>query len=420
MLKDQLLSEIEARKDELFQLLQKLVSFDSQSFGFCGREEECARFIADYLTGLGLETELYTPLDIPGFTEHPDYFPGHGLENRYNVTARYRGKTDEDALMIMGHIDTVPVGDESVWTVAPFSGEIKDGKLYGRGAGDDKFALAAAMFMLKLMKEAGYTPQKNLLFTAYCDEEFGGSHGALASCIKYPCERIVNLDGDEGQLWFAATGGGEVTYSFHTSSPADTAAPTQRAIPVIMEETEAFKARRKAELELNPYYAGTVIPDTALRYLRIWAGLSTVEMDRGFVHFVFYTDKTRDEIEAELNEMHESLKPRLAKIGIVGDGFTHDTRFFHYVAAEPDCAAITDMVEASKEAAGWDISVCGSCLSDLSVIIKYGSKNAFGFGIGRDFGLPGGAHQKDEYIECAQLVKLTRTITVYAIKSAGD
>ena len=72
---------------------------------------------------------MYSPLELPDFENHPDYMPGKHLENRYNVTARWRGAEDIDELMIMGHIDTVPIGDIKNWSFEPLSGEIRDGRI---------------------------------------------------------------------------------------------------------------------------------------------------------------------------------------------------------------------------------------------------------------------------------------------------
>ena len=114
--------------------------------------------------------------------------------------------------------------------------------------------------------------------------------------------------------------------------------------------------------------------------------------------------------------MEKTLNDKLAPLGIIGDGFKPKTRFFHYVFCEPDSDDIIKMVEASREATGKELLVCGSCLSDLSVISKYGSGNAYGFGAARDFSKPGGAHQPNEYIECDKLVDFTKTVAAYVLK----
>jgi len=410
---------IDERKDELFDLLCRLVRINSENFDTHGNELECAEYIASLCRELGLETDLYSPMDLPGFTENPDYLPGRHLENRPNVTARWKGTSDDDGLMLMAHSDTVMIGNPENWTIDPLAGEIRDGKIWGRGACDDKYGIATALFLIALLKEKGFAPKENILFTAYSDEEKGGSHGALASSLKYPCERIVNMDCKNFEIWHTASGGGEMTYNYHTASPVDSAALTAQAIPVVMEVMEGFKARRQAELEANRFYKGTIIPETAMRYMELRAGNSGVDLGVGRILFVYYTDKTKDAIYAEFVAMEKELAEKLAPMGIIGDGFAPATRYFHYGFAEPDCASILDMQAAAKEATGRELTPCASCLSDLSVILKYGSKQAFGFGVGRDFAEYGGAHQPDEYIECDALVEYAKIIGAYILKVMG-
>lgn len=417
--KKRLLTLIEQRKDELFSLLSSLIQFDSQNFDSYGKEREIAEYIHALCQELGLDSDLYSPLELDGFTEHPDYMDGRHLEDRYNVTACWRGAEDRNELMLMAHTDTVEVGDPSNWTVDPFSGAIKDGKIFGRGACDDKYALATALFIIKLLKEEGFEPKANLLFSAYVDEERGGSHGALASVLKYPSKRIVSMDGIEGQIWHCGSGGQETEYWYHTKETVDSAKRTADAIPIVLEEIEKFAARRRKELGENRFYAGTIIPETALRYMEVRAGNNANDLGVGKVFFTYYTDKSRDEIAEEFVELEKALRERLEPMGIIGDGIKPRTRFFHYVACEPDSEDVVRMVEAARMAGVEPPIVCGSCLSDLSVISKYGSDRAFGIGAGRDFSLDGGAHQPNEYIECDALVEYTKTIAMYVMDILG-
>ena len=151
----------------------------------------------------------------------------------------------------------------------------------------------------------------------------------------------------------------------------------------------------------------------------IRAGNNGSDLGKGEVYFVFYTDKTKEAINAELREIEGILTEKLAPLGIVGDGFVPATRFFHYVFCEPDSEDIRIMLDAAKEATGQDLPVCGSCLSDLSVISKYGSSRAFAFGCGRDFSLEGGAHQPNEFIECDKLLNYAKIIATYILKVLG-
>ena len=182
---------------------------------------------------------------------------------------------------------------------------------------------------------------------------------------------------------------------------------------------EKFAKNRYEELENNRFYKGTTIPGTSVRYMGVKAGDNGMDLDRGEVYFVFYTDKTKEEIFAEFEVLEKEIAQKLLPLGIIGDGFKMQTRFFHYVWCEPDSEDVTLMVESSREATGKAPIVCGSCLSDLSVISKYGSSRAFGFGAGRDFEKIGGAHQPNEFIECDKLVDFAKTIATYILKVVG-
>ena len=73
------------------------------------------------------------------------------------------------------------------------------------------------------------------------------------------------------------------------------------------------------------------------------------------------------------------------------------------------------LILKAKEATGRVVTPCGSCQSDLSLFIKNGSERAFSFGIGRDFGDYGGAHQADEYIECEKILEFAEIIAATLI-----
>lgn len=89
----------------------------------------------------------------------------------YIADAKLGEGSDEDALAILAHLDLVPVGDG--WTKDPFGGTISDGKIYGRGAIDDKGPLLSALFALYAVKLAGIPLKRKITFMLGCDEESG-------------------------------------------------------------------------------------------------------------------------------------------------------------------------------------------------------------------------------------------------------
>lgn len=93
---------------------------------------------------------------------------------RLNFVARLRGAGRERPLLLMAHSDMVPV-ERSQWTVDPFTGVLKDGFVYGRGAEDDKGLLAAELAVLVELKRSGARLNRDVILLAEADEEAGST-----------------------------------------------------------------------------------------------------------------------------------------------------------------------------------------------------------------------------------------------------
>lgn len=158
---EQLNEIIDSYKEDIIRDTQKLIAFDSvyeesdrpgQPFGpKIAAALDCALEIA---AGMGFKTR-----NVDGYMGEVDYGTG--------------GKK----IGIIAHIDVVPAGDG--WTYPPFEGRIVDGKLYGRGALDDKGPLVASLYAMKAIKESGLPCQNHVRFLIGCDEESG------FRCVKY-------------------------------------------------------------------------------------------------------------------------------------------------------------------------------------------------------------------------------------------
>ena len=88
---------------------------------------------------------------------------------------RWAGQTTADPLVLTAHYDVVPVADAAVWDVPPFSGEIRDGILHGRGTLDTKCTMAAALTAVETLIAQGYTPARDVYLCFAGDEEVMGS-----------------------------------------------------------------------------------------------------------------------------------------------------------------------------------------------------------------------------------------------------
>ncbi len=106
-------------------------------------------------------------------------------ETQPNVIGTY-GPAGGKRLLVNAHVDVVPTGEREAWKHDPFGAEIEDGKVYGRGAGDDKASVTAQVLAALALQRSGIPLSGQLIVTEVSDEENGGIHGAAIVSEKYP------------------------------------------------------------------------------------------------------------------------------------------------------------------------------------------------------------------------------------------
>ncbi len=97
-------------------------------------------------------------------------------KKRPSLFFEYQGKKSQ-RICILTHIDVVPEGDRSLWTVDPFNPEIRGSRLYGRGVSDNGTCLVSSLFALKALLNAGIEPEYTVLLAFVADEEMGSHYG---------------------------------------------------------------------------------------------------------------------------------------------------------------------------------------------------------------------------------------------------
>ena len=110
---------------------------------------------------------------------------------RPSLFLEYPGKKSQ-RLCILSHIDVVPEGDRSAWSLDPFKPEVRGSRIYGRGVSDNGMCLAASLFALKAVQDAGMTPEYTVLLAFVADEEMG-SHYGLEQLIERDIFRADDL-----------------------------------------------------------------------------------------------------------------------------------------------------------------------------------------------------------------------------------
>ena len=143
-----------------------------------------------------------------------------------NLVARLPGRLPGRTLVFNGHVDVVPPGEN--WTVDPFGGEERDGRIYGRGSCDMKGGLAAMLLAVLALQHAGAPFAGEVLFTAVADEETGGEYGtqyilregigrgADFAIVGEPSNLRVEL-GNRGVAWLEVTVKGRAGHPGHAS-----------------------------------------------------------------------------------------------------------------------------------------------------------------------------------------------------------
>ena len=155
-----------ALRDEVVELLQRLIRLDTVNPP--GNETQAAELLREYLEANGVQVELYAR-----------------MPERANLVARIPGRGDGPRLLLLSHTDTV-LADPAEWRVDPWSGELRDGEVWGRGALDMKGEVAASAVAIASLAREGFQPGGDLIFVAAADEEQGDGYGLEWLCETHP------------------------------------------------------------------------------------------------------------------------------------------------------------------------------------------------------------------------------------------
>ena len=154
-----------ALRDETVDLLSRLIRVDTTNPP--GNETAAAELLRDYLEASGVACDLYAK-----------------VPERANLVARIPGGSGP-SLLLLSHTDVV-LADPAEWSVPPFSGEVRDGEVWGRGALDMKSQVAASAVAVASLAREGFRPSGDLLFVASADEEVGDGFGLEWLCEEHP------------------------------------------------------------------------------------------------------------------------------------------------------------------------------------------------------------------------------------------
>jgi succinyl-diaminopimelate desuccinylase len=373
-------------------LLRKLVQIPSRNPP--GEERELAENVVAWLKKWGVDATL---------VKEP-------YAHRPQVVATIRGDEGRPTLVLNGHLDVVPLGEVERWSVNPFGGEVKAGRLYGRGSCDMKGGLTAMMLTAKAITESGHRLKGNLLLhfavgeetsepgtkTLLMDKGYTGDWGIVLEPTNL---KVVTAE--KGLLWIDVKIQGKPA---HASTPELGINPIEKAADFI---TRLRAYREKIREKQHPLLGGAVCSVTMIEAgikENVVPGSCKVTLDRRLL-----PGEDLDEVEAEIQTILSQIKQQdetfEGTISRRGEGFD---------AAEiPVDSYIAQVVkEAVKKVTGTIPQPSGAAYgTDARNFINDAQIPTVVFGPGD----PAEAHTYDESIAISQVVDCSKILALTSL-----
>ena len=413
------LEAVDALRDELVTFTQALVRIPTVNPPG-DRYGECAA-----LVGATLERFSY---DVREIRPRSDPDPAHP---RVNVVGRLAGARPRPLLHFNGHFDVVPAGDAAAWTRDPFGGELADGRIWGRGTGDQKAGIAASIFAVEAIRRAGVRLGGTVEQSATVDEESGGFAGVAELCAQGICtaadtDHVViteplDLDrvclGHRGVLWTEVTARGVAAHGSMPGlgrSAADAIARLVTRVdaelrPRLAERTTAMPVEppeaRRATINCNALHAGQRVD---VGQTPMVADIATAIFDRRYL-----VEERLDDVRAELGALIDRERPRSPGI----EWSTRERMLVEPVLTRRDAPAALAFADAVRDVLGRDAAFIASPGTyDQKHVVRIGGVNdCIAYGPGRLVT----AHRPDEYVVVDELVDATKIMALATLRLLG-
>ncbi|MGJ9383731.1 acetylornithine deacetylase [Salipaludibacillus neizhouensis] len=250
---------ITANRKDGIHLLKRLVQIASTQ----GKEADAQRIILETLFDMGLDVDLWEPNGEE--LQASPYFASsrYDFSGSPNVVGVLKGTGGGRSIILNGHIDVVPAGDRNQWEEDPFSGIVKNGKMYGRGVTDMKGGNVSMLVALKTLQTLNIRLKGDVIFESVIEEESGGS-GTLAAILRgYQADAALIPEPtnmkifpkQQGSMWFRIHVKGR---SAHGGTRYEGVSAIDKSLIVIKHIKELEDQRNKRITD--PLYAKIPIP----------------------------------------------------------------------------------------------------------------------------------------------------------------
>lgn len=229
-----------------------------------GFERQAQELMANKFNKLSMNVDIWEQGGVE-LTAHPYFFsPRKNFTGSPNVVGVWKGTGKGRSLLINSHIDVVPPGELEQWSASPWSGHIRDGKVFGRGATDMKGGTVSAILAVEAIQSLGIKLKGDLIFESVVEEESGGSgtlatilrgHRADAALIPEPSGMVI-YPRQQGAMWFRISIKGRTA---HGGTRYQGVCAIEKALIVVKQIAELEKKRNLCLLS-DPLYQGVPIP----------------------------------------------------------------------------------------------------------------------------------------------------------------
>ena len=237
-------------------LLTDLVALPSVA----GAESPAQERVARAMASLGIDVDTWE-IDLAALRTDPDYSAEVERDEAIGVAGTWGG--DGATLMLNGHIDVVPVGDESQWETPPWEATTRNGRIHGRGTADMKGGLVCSLAAVKAVLDAGVGPRARILVASVIGEEDGGA-GTLATLRRgHTADAAVVVEPTAGTVAPSQAGALGFRITVH-GSPAHGAVRREgvsalEKFEVVHAALRGLEARRNAAFS-DPLYTAYELP----------------------------------------------------------------------------------------------------------------------------------------------------------------
>lgn len=432
-MREQLFVAAEQSQEATIALLQELVRVPSVNPYFTGYSEPSQEggvqdILAGRLERLGARLDRWEPSaqELARYAGGPGYYPDRDFRGRPNLVATLPGSGGGRSLMILGHADVVSAGEG--WTREPFGAGRQDGAIYGRGTADMKAGIAAAVSALEVLSSQGLRLRGDVIIASVVDEEAGGM-GTLAMVDRgYRADGAISPEPSDlnvaplcrGILWGRLTVPGRSSHiempqpHWREGGAVDAIALGRKFLDAIdrLNERWAQDPSKRHPLLPLPCEVKVSMLDAG-EYPTAYANEMRITFDAQYLPSERDERKlggnVKAELEAYFGEMaaeDEWLREHPPRVEWLVDADCAETPADH---------PLTQLVHDAARAAGAGSRIEGMAShTDMGLLVNAGVPT-LNFGPGA----PSVAHQPDEHVTEADLLKATQTLAVVMAEWCG-